>query len=263
MARAKKNTKNKLYGAKGDSSSFTNNISDDELAKFQTMAEEWWRPDGAFRPLHELNPIRCDYIQQQWQAHCGHGIAGKKILDIGCGGGLLSVALYQWGGVVLGIDAEPTTIKVARTYQAKQKFYDGLTFDVATPEILLADKKNLAAFDMVLAMEVIEHVMDGKKFVANIAQLVKPDGLVIFSTINRNLNSFLLAIVGAEYILHLLPKGTHQYRQFVRPEELSGYCRLAGLLPKDLTGLLYNPLLKKTALSKNNFKVNYFLTASF
>ena len=260
-----------------------NSKLEDELKKFEKMADQWWDANGPFRPLHQLNPTRVDYILAQWARHqaAGHGqgkaqgqpngrgngghpvasVAGKKILDVGCGGGLLAVAMNKLGASVVGIDAEKTTIGVARAYQQKNNLTHNLHFMQASPEELLQDKKNIAAFDMVLAMEVIEHVANPAEFVATIKKLVKPNGLVVFSTINRNLRSFFMAIVGAEYVLHLLPKGTHEYQQFVRPEELTAYCRAAGLAPVDATGLLYNPLLKTAGLSKTNLKVNYFLTA--
>ncbi len=240
---------------------------EEELSKFEKMAAQWWDEKGPFRPLHRLNPVRLDYIMKQWQQHTKAQqtkdiFKGKKLLDIGCGGGLLSVALHGLGADVLGIDAEETTVGVAQSYQSSHNLVKGLRFALATAEELLHDKKYHQAFDMVLAMEVIEHVANPEDFVAAIKKLVKPDGLVIFSTINRNFLAFGLAIVGAEYILKLLPKGTHQYKQFVKPEELAAYCRAAGLRPIDLTGLLYNPLFDKVSLSKKNFRVNYFLTSS-
>ncbi|MDI9313577.1 MAG: bifunctional 2-polyprenyl-6-hydroxyphenol methylase/3-demethylubiquinol 3-O-methyltransferase UbiG [Hydrotalea sp.] len=276
-----KEAKNRTTAEQGnESANHGNSRRQDEMNKFQKMADQWWDPNGAFRPLHELNPVRVDYILAQWRQHqeqlsaqndkagdkpnpaANHSLSGKKILDVGCGGGLLAVALNNLGGDITAIDAEETTIGVARAHQEKHKLNDRLTFSQASPEDLLQDKKNIAAFDLVLAMEVIEHVAHPADFVATLKKLVKPNGLVIFSTINRNPQSFLLAIIGAEYVLNLLPRGTHQYEQFVRPEELSGFCRSAGLKPRDATGLVYNPLLKTAKLAKHNLKVNYFLTAT-
>lgn len=233
-----------------------------EVAKFEAMAAEWWDPAGKFRPLHMLNPCRLDYVVDQVAAEFGRDpkaprpFEGLRILDIGCGGGLLAEPMARLGAHVVGVDAAPRNIPVARLH-AEQS---GLAIDyrVGTAEALAEAGE---AFDVVLNMEVVEHVADPAAYLAACRALLKPGGLMIASTINRNPKSFILAIVGAEHVLRWLPRGTHDWRRFITPAELDALLRGAGLVPVDARGFVFDPLDWSWRLSDRDLSVNY-VTAS-
>jgi 2-polyprenyl-6-hydroxyphenyl methylase/3-demethylubiquinone-9 3-methyltransferase len=233
-----------------------------EVAKFEAMAAEWWDPNGKFRPLHMLNPCRLDYITRQIAAEFDRDLtaaspfAGLRILDIGCGGGLLSEPMARLGAEVVGADAAERNIPVARVH-AEQS---GLTIDYrhTTAEALAAAGEQ---FDVVLNMEVVEHVADPLAYLTACRELLKPGGLMICSTINRNAKSFAMAIVGAEYVMRWLPKGTHEWAKFITPEELFDLIARAGLTPVDRKGFVFNPLGWSWAISDRDLSVNY-VTAS-
>ena len=233
-----------------------------EIAKFEAMAAEWWNPNGKFKPLHMLNPTRLDYITRQIAAEFGRDLKGPKpfeglrLLDIGCGGGLLSEPMARLGATVVGADAAPRNIPVAQIH-AEQS---GLTIDyrVTTAEALAADGEQ---FDVVLNMEVVEHVADPLAYLTACQQLLKPGGLMICSTINRNPKSYLMAIIGAEYVMRWLPKGTHEWQKFITPDELYDLIRQAGLEPVDRKGFVFNKLTWSWSISDRDLSVNY-VTAS-
>ena len=233
-----------------------------EVAKFEAMAAEWWNPNGKFKPLHMLNPCRLDYITSQIAAEFDRDLgtekpfAGLRILDIGCGGGLLSEPMARLGATVVGADAAERNIPVARIH-AEQS---GLTIDYrhTSAEALAAAGEE---FDVVLNMEVIEHVSDPLTYLTACRQLLKPGGLHICSTINRNARSFAMAIVGAEYVMRWLPKGTHEWGKFITPEELYALLDQAGLTPVDRKGFVFNPVSWSWKLSDRDLSVNY-VTAS-
>jgi 2-polyprenyl-6-hydroxyphenyl methylase / 3-demethylubiquinone-9 3-methyltransferase len=218
-----------------------------ELAKFSDLAHRWWDPESEFRPLHQINPLRLDWIQGQLP------LAGKRVLDVGCGGGILADAMARAGAQVLGIDLAAKALKVAQLH-ALEAGTPNVEYREISVEALAADQP--AAFDAVTCMEMLEHVPDAASVVRACSKLVKPGGWVFFSTINRNPKSFLFAIVGAEYVLNLLPKGTHEYMKFVRPSELAGYCRGAGLVLVRTRGMEYNPLTRRYWMSDDP-SVNY------
>lgn len=233
-----------------------------EIAKFEAMAAEWWDPHGKFKPLHMLNPCRLDYVTSQIAAEFGRDLSaplpfsGLRILDIGCGGGLLSEPMARLGAGVVGADPAPRNIPVARIH-AEQS---GLEIDyrVTTAEDLAAQGDR---FDVVLNMEVVEHVPDPQSYLLACQQLLKPGGLMICSTLNRNAKSFAMAIVGAEYVMRWLPKGTHEWRKFITPDELYDLIRKAGLEPVDRKGFVFNPLGWSWSISARDLSVNY-VTAS-
>jgi 2-polyprenyl-6-hydroxyphenyl methylase / 3-demethylubiquinone-9 3-methyltransferase len=237
-------------------------VDEAEIAKFQAMAEAWWDPDGKFRPLHMLNPCRLDYITAQIAAEFDRDraaerpFAGLRILDIGCGGGLLSEPMARLGAEVVGADAAERNIPVARLH-AEQS---GLAIDYrhTTAEALAAEGE---AFDVVLNMEVVEHVADPRAYLAACHALLKPGGLMVCSTINRNARSFAMAIVGAEYVMRWLPKGTHDWKKFITPDELYGLLRGAGLDPVDRKGFVFNPVTWSWRLSDRDLSVNYVTTS--
>jgi 2-polyprenyl-6-hydroxyphenyl methylase / 3-demethylubiquinone-9 3-methyltransferase len=236
-------------------------IDPDEVAHFSAMAEEWWNANGPMRPLHRLNPLRLGYIKDRIVGHFGGASADAKallnlrILDVGCGAGLVSEPLARMGAVVTGIDPSKENIAVADVHAEA----GGLTIDyrATAAEALAAGGE---AFDIVLILEVVEHVTDVPAFVAAVAQLVRPGGLVIASTINRTLKAFALVIVGGEYILRWLPPGTHSYERLVTPSELSAAFRAAGLAPADETGVMYVPIADRWRLT-SDMDVNYMMTA--
>jgi 2-polyprenyl-6-hydroxyphenyl methylase / 3-demethylubiquinone-9 3-methyltransferase len=240
----------------------TNTVNPAEIAKFEAMAAEWWDLNGKFKPLHMLNPCRLDYITSQIAAEFARDLddpqpfAGLRILDIGCGGGLLCEPMARLGAEVVGVDAAPRNIPVARLH-AEQS---GLTIDyrVGTAEALAAAGEQ---FDIVLNMEVVEHVEDPQGYLTACRQLLKPGGLHICSTLNRNPKSYLFAIIGAEHVMRWLPKGTHDWARFITPEELFTLLQKAGLDPVDRKGMVFNPLTWGWALSDRDLSVNY-VTAS-
>ena len=239
-----------------------NTVDPAEVAKFEAMAAEWWDPAGKFKPLHMLNPCRLDYIVTQICAEFGRDrsdptpFAGLRLLDIGCGGGLLSEPMARLGAEVVGADAAARNIPVARLH-AEQS---GLTIDYrhTTAEAMAAAGER---FDVVLNMEVVEHVADPQGFTTTCQELLKPGGLMICSTLNRTPKSFAMAIVGAEWVMRWLPKGTHEWSKFITPDELYGLIRTAGLDPVDRQGMVFNPLGWSWSLSPRDLSVNY-VTAS-
>ncbi len=233
-----------------------------EIAKFEAMAAEWWDPNGKFKPLHMLNPCRLSYITDQIAAEFGRDLrtpmpfAGLRILDIGCGGGLLSEPMARLGADVVGADAAARNIPVAQIHAEQQ----GLAIDYrhATAEELAAAGEQ---FDAVLNMEVVEHVPDPSAYLARCRDLLVPGGIMICSTLNRNAKSYAMAIIGAEHVMRWLPKGTHEWRKFITPDELYAQLRDAGLEPVDRKGFVFNPLSWSWSLSSRDLSVNY-VTAS-
>jgi 2-polyprenyl-6-hydroxyphenyl methylase / 3-demethylubiquinone-9 3-methyltransferase len=226
-----------------------NNVDPAELAKFSDLAHRWWDPESEFRPLHQINPLRLEWI---------NGIAslqGKKVLDVGCGGGILTDAMARSGAHALGIDLATKSLKVAQLHSLEAQTPNVQYREVAV-EALAAEQP--ASFDVITCMEMLEHVPDPSSIVRACAQLVKPGGHVFFSTLNRNAKSFLFAIVGAEYVLNLLPRGTHEYAKFIRPSELARDCREAGLEWQHTRGMEYNPLTRRYWLSGDT-SVNYMV----
>jgi 2-polyprenyl-6-hydroxyphenyl methylase/3-demethylubiquinone-9 3-methyltransferase len=232
-----------------------------EIRKFERIAAEWWSPDGKFRPLHKFNPVRLAYIRDVATAHFGRDpkggkpLAGLRLLDIGCGGGILSEPMARLGADVVGIDPAATNVEVARLHAGKS----GLAIDyrATTAEALVEAGEN---FDVVLAMEVVEHVTSVDAFIGACGALVKPGGLLFVATINRTAKAFALAIVGAEYVLRWLPRGTHDYSKLVRPAELEAALHAAGLSVAGQTGVRYNPLADRWSRA-DDMDVNYMLVA--
>jgi 2-polyprenyl-6-hydroxyphenyl methylase/3-demethylubiquinone-9 3-methyltransferase len=218
-----------------------------EIAKFEALAARWWDPQSEFKPLHDINPLRLDYID----ARVG-GLAGKTVLDVGCGGGILAESMAALGANVTGIDLGEAPLSVAKLHGLES----GIEVDYRRISAEQMAAQHPARFDVVTCMEMLEHVPDPASVIDACAQLVKPGGAVFFSTLNRNPKSYLFAIVGAEYLLRLLPKGTHDYAKFIRPSELEGWARHAGLKLRDLTGMSYNPLNQRYTLGRN-LDVNY------
>ena len=227
----------------------TDNVDPAELAKFSDLAHRWWDTESEFRPLHQINPLRLDWIADIAP------IDGQRVLDVGCGGGILADAMARRGAEVLGIDLATKALRVAQLH-ALEAQTPRVQYREISAEALAAEQPE--SFDVVTCMEMLEHVPDPSSVVRACARLVKPGGHVFFSTINRNPKSFLFAIVGAEYVLKLLPKGTHEYAKFIRPSELARYAREAGLELQHTKGLEYNPLSRRYWLSGDT-SVNYML----
>ena len=232
-----------------------------EVARFERIARDWWDPNGPMRALHKLNPVRLAYIRDQACRRFGRDrkgvrpLEGLSVLDVGCGGGILSEPLARIGAVVTGLDPAPTNVSVAKLHAERTGVQ--ATYRNETVEAVVARGER---FDLVLAMEVVEHVADVSAFVRACAEAVRPDGLLVMSTINRTLRSFALAIVGAEYVLGWLPRGTHQWDRFVTPEELTMAIEGAGLAVADLRGVVYNPLRDEWVLARDT-AVNYMVVA--
>jgi 2-polyprenyl-6-hydroxyphenyl methylase/3-demethylubiquinone-9 3-methyltransferase len=224
------------------------NVDPIELEKFSQLAHRWWDPGAEFKPLHDINPLRLDYIDGL------AGLRGKRVLDVGCGGGILAESMAARGASVTGIDLADKPLKVAQLHLLES----GLSVDyrLVAAEILASEAP--ASFDIVTCMELVEHVPDPALLAQACADLVRPGGQVFFSTINRNLKSYLFAVVGAEYLLKLLPRGTHDYAKFIKPSELAAHCRAAGLDVAGVIGMTYNPLTKAYALGPDT-DVNYIL----
>lgn len=222
------------------------NVDPGEIAKFEALAQRWWDAQGEFKPLHDLNPLRLGFVDARAP------LAGRTVLDVGCGGGILAEAMARRGAQVLGIDLAAGTLEVAELHALEQ----GVKVDYrrVSAEALAAEKP--AAFDVVTCMEMLEHVPDPELVLRALAQLVRPGGHVFVSTINRTLRAFMLAIVGAEFVLRMLPRGTHEYEKFIRPSELSGWARAAGLELRELAGIEYRPLTREFALTRD-VEVNY------
>ena len=239
-----------------------NTVDPAEVAKFEAMAAEWWDPKGKFKPLHMLNPCRLDYITSQIAAEFNRDLSqdkpfeGLRILDIGCGGGLLSEPMARLGATVVGADAAERNIPVARVH-AEQS---GLTIDYrhTTAEAIAEAGEQ---FDAVLNMEVVEHVADPQEFLTVCQTLVKPGGIMICSTLNRNAKSFAAAIIGAEYVMRWLPKGTHEWNKFITPDELFAMLEKGGLSPVDRKGFVFNPITWNWSISDRDLSVNYVTTS--
>ncbi|MBF0308163.1 MAG: bifunctional 2-polyprenyl-6-hydroxyphenol methylase/3-demethylubiquinol 3-O-methyltransferase UbiG [Magnetococcales bacterium] len=223
-----------------------------EIRKFEEMAQEWWDPEGKFKPLHQINPLRCSYILRTVTGSEHGTLAQQRILDIGCGGGLLSEAMDAAGASVVGIDRSPQIIGVAKAHQQQS----GSRVDYRVQSVEALSEEEPASFDTVLVMEVLEHVPQPAAFLSYCAKLLRPGGHLFFATLNRTWQAWLLAIVGAEYVLRWLPKGTHEYQKLVKPAELAGWLRSAGIQVMDVTGMEFNPLRAQWSLSRNP-AVNY------
>ena len=224
------------------------NVDPQEIAKFEELAHRWWDPDSEFKPLHQINPLRLDYIDRR------AGLAGKEVLDVGCGGGILAESMAQRGAHVTGIDMGEAPLAVARLHQHES----GIEVDYRqiTAEALAEEKPS--AYDVVTCLEMLEHVPEPASVIQACQRLVRPGGQVFFSTINRNPKAFLFAIVGAEYVLQLLPRGTHDYSKFIKPSELEQWARQSGLQVLELTGMSYNPLTRTYSLGPD-VSVNYLV----
>jgi 2-polyprenyl-6-hydroxyphenyl methylase/3-demethylubiquinone-9 3-methyltransferase len=218
-----------------------------ELEKFSNLAHRWWDPAGEFKPLHDINPLRLDWIAQHAP------LEGARVLDVGCGGGILAEAMARRGAKVTGIDLAEKALRVAQLHLLESKL--DIRYEMSSVDDVAGE------FDLVTCMELLEHVPDPAAMVAACARLVRPGGQVFFSTINRNPKSYLFAVVGAEYVLGLLPKGTHDYQRFIKPSELSRWSRAAGLRVDELIGMTYNPLTRIYRLGAD-CDVNYLLRAS-
>lgn len=224
------------------------NVDPAELHKFAALAHRWWDPNSEFKPLHEINPLRLSLIDQK------AALAGKRVLDVGCGGGILSESMALKGAQVTGIDLGEKALKVAQLHQMESGV--AVDYRLISAEALATEMPQ--SFDVVTCMEMLEHVPDPAAVVKACATLVKPGGMVFFSTINRNPKAYLLAVIGAEYVLNLLPRGTHEYEKFIKPSELSAWSRRAGLSLTGMTGMRYNPLSKRYWLG-DDVSVNYML----
>ncbi len=239
-----------------------NTVDAGEIAKFEAMAAEWWDPRGKFKPLHMLNPCRLDYITRQIAAEFDRDLStkrpfeGLRLLDIGCGGGLLCEPMARLGARVVGADAAERNIPVAQVH-AEQSGLD-IDYRHTTAEAMVADREE---FDVVLNMEVVEHVADPQAYLDACQRLLKPGGLHICSTINRNAKSFMMAIVGAEHVMRWLPKGTHEWQKFITPDELFAMIEAAGLNPVDRKGFVFNPISWTWSLSARDLSVNYVTAA--
>jgi|TARA_R110000772_G_scaffold255327_1_gene371412 2-polyprenyl-6-hydroxyphenyl methylase/3-demethylubiquinone-9 3-methyltransferase len=228
------------------------NVDPQEIAKFEALASRWWDRNSEFKPLHDINPLRANYIDEH------SPVAGQRLVDVGCGGGILAESMAQRGATVTGIDMGEAPLAVARIHQLES----GVDVDYrqATAEELAVEQP--AHYHVVCCLEMLEHVPDPAAVVAACAQLATPGGSLYFSTINRNPKAFAFAIVGAEYLLKLLPAGTHEYSKFIKPSELAAWVRAAGLRVEGMTGLLYNPLTRQYRLHERDVSVNYMLRAS-
>ncbi len=224
------------------------NVDPAELQKFSELAHRWWDPQGEFRPLHDINPLRLEWIDERAR------LAGKDVLDVGCGGGILAEAMAVRGARVTGIDLSEKSLRVAELHRLESGA--AVAYERAMAEDFAA--RHAGQFDVVTCMELLEHVPDPASVVAACARLARPGGQVFFSTINRNPKAYLFAVIGAEYLLRLLPRGTHDYLRFIKPSELSRFCRAAGLRPVELIGMTYNPISKRYRLG-DDADVNYLL----
>jgi 2-polyprenyl-6-hydroxyphenyl methylase/3-demethylubiquinone-9 3-methyltransferase len=230
-------------------SSASANVDAGEIAKFERMANRWWDPQGDFKPLHQMNPVRANYIDLKAK------VAEKKLLDIGCGGGLLTEAMAQRGALVTGIDMGEAPLEVARLHAESS----GLSIDYrrTTAEQLAAEAPE--QFDVVTCLEMLEHVPDPAQVINACFALVKPGGHVFFSTLNRTPKAYLMAVLGAEYVLRWLPRGTHEYKKFIRPSELAAWSREAGLQVRDIAGIVYNPFNQSFRTVVGDVDVNYIM----
>lgn len=227
------------------------NLDHDEVNKFDELAAKWWDKDGEFRPLHQINPLRVDFIEER------SSMKDKKVLDVGCGGGILAEALNELGANVTGIDASENTIGVAKSHS--RSIGSDVIYIQNTIEEFISSHPN-EKFDVITCLEMLEHVPSPNEIIKSCSNLLKDDGNIFFSTINRNPRSYLFAVIGAEYILNLLPKGTHDYEKFIKPSELAKWIREAGLNSKETIGLSYNPITGNYWLGKD-IQVNYMVHA--
>jgi 2-polyprenyl-6-hydroxyphenyl methylase/3-demethylubiquinone-9 3-methyltransferase len=231
--------------------SHRSNVDPAEISKFAELAARWWDPNSEFKPLHDINPLRLDYIER-----AAGGLCGKDILDIGCGGGILSESMAERGASVLGIDLGEMPLRVADLHTLESGVE--VTYRRIAAEALAAEQPH--GFDVVTCMEMLEHVPDPAAIVRACGELVRPDGYVFFATLNRSPKSYLLAIIAAEYVLGMLPKGTHDYGRFIRPSELDAWIRATGMRTLDITGMIYNLLDGSYRLTKRDVDVNYLVT---
>lgn len=227
----------------------TLNVDASEIAKFEALAKRWWDKHSEFKPLHDINPLRANFIDEH------SPVAGLSVVDIGCGGGILSESLAQRGAKVTGIDMGEAPLAVARLHSIESK----LTIDYRRITAEELAEEQAGQYDIVTCLEMLEHVPDPSKVIKACAELVKPGGHVYFSTINRNPKAYTFAILGAEYVLNLLPKGTHEYSKFIKPSEMAQWSRTADLEWKEITGMTYNPFTKKYRLNSNDVSVNYLV----
>lgn len=228
------------------------NVDPSEIAKFEALAKRWWDKNSEFKPLHDINPLRSNFIDER------SPVAGLNVLDVGCGGGILSESLAQRGAAVTGIDMGEAPLSVAKLHGLESGVE--VDYQQITAEELASQQAGI--YDVVTCLEMLEHVPDPSSIIKACYELVKPGGHVYFSTINRNPKSYLFAIIGAEYVLKLLPKGTHEYNKFITPAELAQWARKAGLSWQEITGMTYNPLTKKYKLTANDVSVNYLVHTS-
>ncbi len=226
------------------------NVDPREISKFEELAARWWDPHSEFKPLHDINPLRLDYIDR------AAGLAGKEVLDVGCGGGILAEAMALRGASVMGIDMGEMPLRIAELHTLES----GVSVDYRRVAVEALAAERPGSFDIVTCMEMLEHVPNPASVVAACARLVRPAGKVFFSTLNRNAKSYLFAIVGAEYLLRLLPKGTHDFARFIRPSELDRWIRSAGLRSIDMAGMTYRPLTRDYRLDPDDLDVNYLVT---
>lgn len=228
---------------------YQGNVDNAEVAKFEALASRWWDPQSEFKPLHDINPLRLDFIDAR------AGLAGKKVLDVGCGGGILSEAMARRGAKVTGIDLGEAPLGVARLHAEEQ----GVTVDYRNISVEALADEQAGQYDVVTCMEMLEHVPDPASVVRACAALVRQGGYVFFSTLNRTPKSYAFAILGAEYVLKLLPRGTHDYAKFIRPSEMASWNRQSGLEVREQIGLTYNPLTRRYRLVENDVSVNYMM----
>lgn len=224
------------------------NVDPNEVRKFEDLAHRWWDRESEFKPLHDINPLRLNYVDERV------GLKGKKVLDVGCGGGILSESMALRGAMVKGIDMGETPLSVAELHSLET----GVEIDYQKIPVEALAEQEAGQYDAVTCLEMLEHVPDPASIINACAKLVKPGGDIFFSTINRNPKAFVFAIIGAEYVLNMLPKGTHEYAKFIRPSELEGWARSAELMLSDVSGMTYNPLFQTYALGKN-VDVNYLM----
>jgi len=231
--------------------SHAQNVDSSEIAKFEALASRWWDKESEFKPLHDINPLRLNYIDERAR------LPGKRVVDIGCGGGILSEGLCQRGAHVMGIDMGEAPLAVARLHGIEA----GIEVEYRQMTVEALAEEQAGSFDVVTCLEMLEHVPDPSSVIKACERLLKPGGHLFLSTINRNPKAWLFAIVGAEHVLKMLPKGTHEYKKFIKPSELSHYVRRAGLEFQDLTGMTYNPLIKEYKLDRD-VDVNYLMHAT-